>query len=316
MNIEYTKAEVRTPDFQYRDCLATILREGVYTKHPNQTHGRYTKLGLPPMVFKLKNGFPVITERDLGKFWWVPIGELLAFINGARTLTQLEKFGCKWWKEWATTEKCADFGLKPGDLGPGSYGAAFHDFPNYEWTELMDGSGKGCYAPRPFNQFENVIQQIKESPSLATHKVTSWIPQFCIGHSGHKRKVVVAPCHGDVQITILNNELTLHMSQRSGDFPIGVPSNMIQYAALTLMIAHVTGFEPHEYMHYVVNAQIYENQVESAREIIMNRRPTVFPSVYLNEVGLKITNLFDFRPEHFELHDYYPKPAMKIPTTI
>ena len=315
MNVKYTQADLRTPDYQYKDCLQKIFRKGIYTKHPNQDHGRFTFLGLPPMVFNLSNGFPIITERDMGKFWWVPIGELLAFINGVRTIEGLEKFGCKWWKQWATPEKCADFGLAPGDLGPGSYGAAFHDFPNFEWEKTFEEFRTGCYSSKPFNQFENVIRQIKENPNLATHKVTSWIPQYCIGHSGHKRKVVVAPCHGDIQITILDGKLTLHMTQRSGDFPIGVPSNMIQYAALTIMIAHVTGYEPHQYMHYVINAQIYENQAKEVEEIL-SRKPTVFPSVYLTEEGQKIDNLFDFRPEHFSLGDYYPKPAIKIPTTI
>lgn len=313
MNIDYTEFQNRTPDFQYKDRLSEILRDGIYIKHPNQEKGRHVKLGLSPMIFNLSNGFPIITERDLGKFWWVPIGELLAFMNGARTLDKLEEFGCKWWKMWATPEKCADFGLEPGDLGPGSYGAAFHDFPNFEPVDVVDG--KIHYVANPFNQFENVIRQIKEKPDLATHKISSWIPQFCIGHSGRRRKVVVAPCHGDIQITIVNGMLVLHMTQRSGDFPIGVPSNMIQYAALTLMIAHITGFKPHQYMHYVINAQIYEDQVESVGTVL-SRRPTAFPSVYLNEAGLKITNIFDFRPEHFVLENYYPDPPVKIPTTI
>jgi thymidylate synthase len=36
----------------------------------------------------------------------------------------------------------------------------------------------------------------------------------------------------------------------------------------------------------------------------------------LTEAGQKITNLFDFRPEHFELRDYDPHPAINaIPVT-
>jgi thymidylate synthase len=299
MNPEYKATGIRVPNYNYRDCLQNILREGKYTKNPNQKMGRYTLLTLPPMVFKLSNGFPIITERDISAFWQTPIAELLAFINGVHTVDELKKWGCGWWARWGTAEKCAYFGLEPGDLGPGSYGCGF----NYK---LPDGS--------TFNQFDNLVKEIKWSPYLSTHKVSAWIPHFCLQHENLQRKVTVAPCHGDVQVTILGDELTLNMTQRSGDYPIGVPTNMIQYAALTIMIAHVTGFKPYEYVHRVIDAQIYEDQVACVEELTQ-RKTNSFPTVHLTEEGLKITSLFDFRPHHFELRDYRPFPAMKIPTT-
>ena len=253
MRPQYLPYKKRKPNLSYKKQLGRILREGVYTKTPFQTKGTYTLLTLPPMVFPFSNGFPVITERKIG-FWRKPIAELLAFINGVRTGDELAKWGCNWWGEqWATPEKCATFGLEAGDLGPGSYGAAFHIFPT------VDGGS--------FNQFEHLVQQIRDFPSVRTHVVTPWIPQYVLQHTGLQRKVVVAPCHGWIQITILDGKLTLRMDQRSGDFPIEVPSNIIQYAALTIMLGHVTGYEPHSYIHSVHDAQIYEDQVEQARVI-------------------------------------------------
>ncbi len=302
MGPQYVPARNRAPNPVYKDCLQKILEGGIYTKNPFQDKGRYTLLTLPPMVFDLPNGFPIITERDIGKFWKTPIAELLAFIHGARTTKELNSRGCKWWNKWATPEKCAEFGLEPGDLGPGSYGAAFHDYP-----DLTNGG--------TFNQFENLIKQIKDYPSLSTHKVTTWIPSLTLGHKSRQRKVVVAPCHGDVEVTILDNKLYLRMDQRSGDFPIGVPSNMIQYAALTMMIAHITGYEPYTYIHAVHNAQIYENQVEQMWYMIL-RKTRNFPTVTLTAEGQRVTDLFDFRPDHFVLSDYDPHPAIPdIPTT-
>ncbi len=252
------------------------------------------------MVFDLPNGFPIITERNIGKFWRTPIGELLAFINGARTINELKKFGCDWWNTWGTAEKCAQFGLEPGDLGPGSY-TLFKNYPAPDGTM--------------FNQFAEVLKQIRDYPYLASHKITTWFPPYAIQHKERQRQVVVAPCHGDIEINILDRKLYLRMDQRSGDFPIGVPSNIIQYAALTIMIAHVTGYEPYMYIHSVHNAQIYEDQIESIKELTL-RKTRNFPTVVLNDEGLKIKNLSDFRPEHFDLSDYNPHPALKIPTTI
>lgn len=301
MNPKYKPYEERTPNTQYKNHVKRILKRGVLTKNPFQTKGRKVVLTLSPMVFKLENGFPIITERKIG-FWKKPIGELLGFIHGVRDANELaEKWGANWWREqWATPEKCADFGIEPYDLGLGSYGGAL------EYV-APDGS--------VFNQYKEMLQQLKEKPDVITHKVTTWIPHYTIGHSGRQRKVVVAPCHGDVEITVMNGKLYLRMDQRSADFPIGVPSNIIQYAALTIMIAHVLGHTPHMYIHSTHNSQIYEDQIEVMKELV--KRPTKgFPGLYLTAEGERVDNLFDFKPDHFELRDYSPEPAMKdIPVT-
>jgi thymidylate synthase len=301
MNPRYRPYEERKPNSRYKDHLKRILKKGTQTKNPYQAVGRKVVLTLSPMVFLLSNGFPILTERKIS-FWRKPIGELLGFIHGVRDANELaEKWGVNWWREqWATKEKCADFGLKPYDMGPGSYGGAL------EYRTPEGGT---------WNQYKEVLKQIKEKPDVITHRITTWIPHYCIGHSEHQRKVVVAPCHGDVEITLMNGNLYLRMDQRSADFPIGVPSNIIQYAALTIMIAHVTGYVPHMYIHATHNSQIYDDQIVYAKEIV-KRETNPFPSLYLTEEGLKVTDLFDFRPEHFELKDYNPLPAIVgIPAT-
>lgn len=291
-------AQNRTRDHQYRDALNQILKvfgdKEYYMKNPHQEFGTYSIQTVSPFYFKLENGFPLITERKIS-FWRKPIAEILAFIHGARTVKELSGWGCNWWEKWGTKEKCDQFELAEGDLGFG-YGPGF----------VRDG----------FNQFEHLIKQIGENPNSRTHIIDPWIPQYCLGHSEHKRKVVVAPCHGWIHITIINGKLTLRMNQRSADFVIGVPSNIIQYAALTIMIAHVTGYEPYMYIHAPQDSQIYENQKEAV-ETMLSRRQTVFPTLLLTKEGEKVNNLFDFRPEHFELSDYYPHPAiLNIPVTL
>ena len=295
--------EERKPDTQYQNLLGMIL-DGIdtgdseFTKNPYQDQGTFTHKGLPPLVYKFDNGFPVITERKIS-FWRSPIVELIAFINGVRNVQELEKLGCDWWLKWGTPKKCAAFGLEPGDLGPGSYGAAFHDFPT--------PNGE------PFNQFDHLIKQMKEKPGLRTHVISSWIPYYSLGHSALQRKVVVAPCHGNfLQFTITERGLTLNHVQRSADMPIGVPSNIIQYAALTFMVAQVLGIEPYQYIHYLPDAQIYENQVDSVREILA-REARRFPTFRITNT--EQMDLFKFSPGDFELTDYHPQSAISIPVT-
>jgi thymidylate synthase len=247
------------------------------------------------MHFELTNGFPIITERSLKPFWRKSIGELCAFINGATTLSELAQFGCDWWAPWATPEKTQSRGLPPGDLGPGSYGGAFRRFPTREGPA--------------FDQFQHLVEQIRELPGDRTHFVSPWIPQYQTRGQGKRPRTTIAPCHGWVHVRVIRNSLHLHMFQRSGDVPVGVPANMIQYAALLLMLEHLTGIGAAAYYHTISDAHIYEDQVEHAK-VMMNREPRTLPSVQLSESGKTVADIHDFRSEHFELTDYQPHMAI------
>ncbi|MDE2038236.1 MAG: thymidylate synthase [Patescibacteria group bacterium] len=297
----------RTPDSQYQHLLRDILEKGVRTPS-QQGVDALTLIGPAPLHFKLENGFPLITERNLAPkesealpvtIWKQAIGEILGFINGARTQKELEQFGCYWWRHWVTKEKCEKRGLEEGDLGPGSYGAAFHDFPTSEG--------------RPYDQVKAVIQQIKEQPHLRTHFITPWIPQYMMRGEGLTQKVVVCPCHGWMHIRIIENRLTLHMFQRSCDVPVGMPQNLIQYAALAAAIAQATGTEAYEYVHSISDAHIYVDQVDSVNTML-SREPRRLPTLTLNPDK---KDIFDFRREDFALSDYDPHPGIKkIPVAI
>jgi len=103
------------------------------------------------------------------------------------------------------------------------------------------------------------------------------------------------------------------MFQRSGDMPIGVPSNMVQYSALALMLSHLTGYEAAEYVHTVSDAHIYEDQIELLKPML-ERDSRPFPTVELTEEGKKVKDIHDFRGEHFAIKDYDPHPSIpKIP---
>lgn len=288
----------RKPDTQYRDLLAKIMAEGIEVSPIQGEKSRMIVGG--QMRFNLENGFPLITERDLSKLVNGALSEHFAFLHGARTEEELLKWGCKWWKRWVTAERCAIFDLPPGDLGPGSYGPA--------WTAFPTAEGK------PFNQIVEVIRQLKERPYLRTHMISTWIPQYAIQHSGLKRKVVVAPCHGTMHILAYpeTKEITVHHMQRSGDMPVGVAFNMIQYAAFTLMLAQIMGYKPKQLIYTVSDAHIYESQYKHVKELL-SREPKRFPTVTLDP---SIKDIMDFRPEHFKIENYEAHPAMTIPTPV
>jgi len=283
----------RIPDTQYQDRLEFILYRGERIRETPQGIGALTCFGtLAPMVFDLSNGVPLITERSCAGFWRKAVAEIIAFINGARTLDEIASYGCDFWEDYRTKET-PGLNLPPGDLGPGSYGPAFHNFP------MPDGG--------TLNQFEQVLEQIRNYPNIRTHRVTPWIPFYTA--RGPKRKVNVAPCHGFLHFRVINGKLHMRMDQRSADFPIGVPSNMLQYAALLLMVCQVTGYAPGNFVHSFADAHIYENQLDAVR-LLLTRRPRPFPMLRLDP---SVRDLFAFRVEHFSLEEYDPHPAMRIP---
>ena len=89
--------------------------------------------------------------------------------------------------------------------------------------------------------------------------------------------------------------------------------NEIQYAALLMMIAKVTGYEPGVFTHFVANEQIYDRHMDNAQEML--RRAEVMaddrqqPRLVLHkEKGCRFE---DITIEDFEMPDYDPmKPQL------
>ncbi len=291
--MEYLPPSARAIATQYRDVLQRVLKDGEFT--PTRQGPRALTLMQQTMVFPLAQGFPLITERSLKSFWRKPIGELCAFINGATTVDELAEFGCDWWTAWTTPAKTGPKGLAPGDIGPGSYGGAFHDFPTAEGPA--------------FDQFAHLVEQIVELPADRTHFVSPWIPQYQTRGAGKTPRTTIAPCHGWVHVRIINGGIHLHMFQRSGDLPVGVPSNMVQYGALALMLEQLTGHRAATYYHTISDAHVYEDQIPAVEELL-GREARPLPTVRLTEAGKRVEDIHDFRGEHFELSDYAPHPPI------
>lgn len=301
----YLPVDKRTPDGQYRWLLEKILKKGKKIM-PIQGDYAYRLIG-EKMEFDMKNGFPLITERDCSKNFKGALGEHIAFLNGARTLEELKFYGCPevFWKDWVTEEKCSDFGLLPGDLGPGSYGPS--------WTAVPTPYGK------PFNQIDNLINQIEKMPHLRTHRIDPWIPYYtCAGNPDFPRKVVVAPCHGWINVHISREDRTFELEhqQRSADCPVGLAMNLVQYGGFGLMLQKKTGYSFDKLHYYISDAHIYQQQIRYVEEMLTGEERTL-PTVRIDS-SVKREKIQDFRKNDFILEDYHPhiRSFSKISTAI
>jgi thymidylate synthase len=312
--VPYISFSERTPDKQYELVLRDLLEKGKKKtsfhaqNNENKDSGHKYCLELPARMlqYDLSNGIPILPIRDLRTMYKGAIGEVVAFINGAQTLTELISFGCPkvFWDRWVTKEKCDIWGLEEGNLGPGSYGSILTALP------LPDG--------RTFNQVTGLMNQMMKNPFARTNLISTWYAPYAMGDKtqGVPRQVVVAPCHGNlVQFDVMDDR-TMHMTlyQRSADMPVGVVLNLTEWVAFGMMVAYMANLTFTYYSHVLPNPQMYDIQTKAVEELI-SRKPKKLPTLRLDPKR-EITSITDFRKEDFILEDYDPHEKIIIPAAV
>lgn len=273
---------------QYLDLVRHVLENGQRKTDPQKV-GNIAVCGYQ-MRFNLADGFPLITSRSMKGSFKAMVYELLWILSGSTKLEDLHKNNVHLWDIWGTPEICQSLGLEPGDLGP-IYGK--------QWRAFNGG------ADAPVDQIANLIRDLKTNPDSRRLIVTAWNP-------AEVDKVFVAPCHCFFKFFHAQGELSLHLFQRSGDVPVGIPFDIAEYALLLMMVAQVTGLKAKEFVHTICDAHIYLDQIEMMKELVV-REPRSLPKVKINP---EAKDIFGFKYEDFELMDYDPHPPMKIPVAL
>lgn len=121
--------------------------------------------------------------------------------------------------------------------------------------------------------------------------------------------MALPPCHMMFHFYVSpdGKRLSLQLYQRSADAFLGVPFNIASYALLLMMVAQATGLEAHEFVHTIGDAHIYLDHIKQvATQLGRELRP--LPRMVIDP---DITDIDDFRFEHFKLIDYNPHPAIR-----
>jgi thymidylate synthase len=257
---------------QYLDLLDHVLKNGTEKSDRTGT-GTISVFGYQ-MRFNLEEGFPLLTTKKL--HLKSIIHELLWFISGETNIKYLNDNGVRIWNEWAD---------KDGNLGP-VYG--------YQWRSWPASDG------RKIDQLKDVINNIRISPDSRRLIVSAW-------NVGEIEKMALPPCHIMFQFYVARGKLSCQLYQRSCDIFIGVPFNIASYALLTLMVAHVAGLKPGEFIHTLGDAHIYLNHIDQVK-LQLSREPYPLPRM---EINPSVKDISLFRYEDFTLTGYVAHPHIK-----
>jgi len=112
--------------------------------------------------------------------------------------------------------------------------------------------------------------------------------------------------------SILGEKLYLTSYQRSDDLPLGHGFNQVQVSWLLMTMAQITGLKPAKAFHKIVNAHIYEDQLELLRDVQLKREPFPLPKLKINPAVKTLEDLETWvTVDDFELINYQHHPAIK-----
>ncbi|HFV6724403.1 TPA: thymidylate synthase, partial [Escherichia coli] len=102
--------------------------------------------------------------------------------------------------------------------------------------------------------------------------------------------------------------------QRSVDTFVGMPFNIAGYGILTHFLAKITGHMAGAFVHFGFDVHLYNNHMESVRELMQRQAPehsdpvVIFPNEW--------SELDDFKWDEILILGYAPLPWIKVPVAV
>mgnify|MGYP003626704525 FL=1 len=216
------------------------------------------------------NMFPLLTCREI--FYKGVAGEYAAMIRGPKNIKDFQKWGCNYWNEW-------------GDISSGDLRL---DYGNL-W---IDYNG--------INQIEELIKTIKYDPHSRRLLINGWRPN---------NNLSLPCCHYSYQFYVSNNSIDLLWTQRSGDWMVGVPSDMTFAAIMLICIANLCDLTPRNIKMIIGDAHIYlEHKLNAKLQI---EKEILSPPMYSIQKQLGESGDVGFMPTDLEIINYKNQGKLK-----
>ena len=169
------------------------------------------------------------------------------------------------------------------------------------WNKWADEDGGLTldYGRDWADQFGHVFDSLTNNPGDRRMLVNTW---------DHKRlpSLSLPSCHFSYQFYRDGNTVAMLWNQRSADWCVGVPSDILLAAVMLIAVARHVNLVPGEIIMQFGDAHIYEEHRDKAFEQI-GREPNE------NQPRWKYSgsSFFDFVPAQFTIHNYKPQGAIK-----
>ena len=214
---------------QYCTILKNIMENG--SEEINERTAVKTKR-LPNQIIKvdLQKEFPILRSRQV--FWKSAIEEILWIMQ--KQSNNIHDLHSHIWDKWASED---------GSIGK-SYG--------YQVAKPVNTVQNGEFV-RYSDQVHYVLETLKKDSSDRRCVINLWDCEELANMN-------LNPCCFSSVWNLDGGKLNCLLTQRSGDYPVGVVFNTTQYAALTYLFAAHLGVEPGSLLHVIADAHVYKNQ--------------------------------------------------------
>ena len=281
---------------QYLDLCQRIIDDGVWVENKRTGKRCLTVINAELNYNVGANEFPLITTRK--SFFKSAIAEILAYLRGYDNAAAFRKLGTKTWDANANDNQ--DWLSNPHRKGQDDMGRVY-GVQGRSWAKPDGGH---------VDQFKKLVDDIKNGIDDRGEILSFYNPgEFHMG--------CLRPCMHTHNFSLLGDTLYLTSYQRSCDVPLGLNFNQIQVYVLLSIVAQITGHKAGMAYHKIVNAHIYEDQLDLMKNVQLKREPFSSPKLHINPKIKSLEDLEtwvtmdDFSVEGYEHHD-----AIKYPFSV
>jgi thymidylate synthase len=278
---------------QYLELCRRIVDDGVWIEN-ERTGKRCLTVINADLEYRVdKNEFPLITTRK--SFFKAAIAEFLGYIRGYDNAADFRKLGAKTWDANANlNDAWLNNSHRKGEDDMGRvYGVQ-----GRSWAKPDGGS---------IDQLKKIVDNLKQGIDDRGEIMSFYNPgEFHMG--------CLRPCMHTHNFSLLGDTLHLTSYQRSCDVPLGLNFNQVQVFFFLAIMAQITGHKPGVAYHKIVNAHIYEDQLELMRDVQLKRDPFPSPKLIINPDIKSLEDLEtwvtmdDFKVEGYEHHETIAYP--------
>jgi len=281
---------------QYLELCNRIINEGTWIKNERTGKSCLTVINADLQYEVGKNEFPMITTRK--SYFKSAIAEFLGYIRGYDNAADFRALGTKTWDANANlNEAWLKNSYRKGEDDMGRvYGVQARSWKTPEGNTI--------------DQLKKVVDNLKNGIDDRAEIVTFYNPgEFHMG--------CLRPCMHTHTFSLIGDTLHLTSYQRSCDVPLGLNFNQVQVFTFLALMARITGKKAGTAYHKIVNAHIYEDQLELMRDVQVKRSPYPSPQLHISD---KIQTLEDLETwvtmDDFSISGYECHEPIKYPFSV